>query len=94
MSQENQHTEGQGIAWVDADEDHVVRLVLTGGEEKINVGSAKGPGEYALVRTAEGDSPTDHECPECARTFRVRWTGPTAAHHAKTRYCPRCGARL
>lgn len=39
-------------------------------------------------------TPPDRQCPECDRTFRVQFTGPTGLHHAKTRYCPRCGARL
>lgn len=57
------------------------------------------PSRWSWV--SEGVSPvpeesdgTVHRCPECDREFQVEWTGPTELHHAKTRYCPRCGERL
>lgn len=95
MSDETQPATGHGIGWVDVENGQHVRLVVSDGEQKFNVAESRGPGEFALVRTGvelEGD--IEQQCPECLRTFVVRWTGPTVAHHSKTRYCPRCGSRL
>lgn len=35
----------------------------------------------------------EHQCHECYRVFAVQWP-EDVFQTAKTRYCPRCGARL
>lgn len=47
--------EGQGIGWVEIDEDAVVKFTVSDGDEEFSVAASMGPGTFALIKTPEGN---------------------------------------